>query len=178
MAHSKAEDKASRGEVGNRRRPLRTDIGMAHVDVGHPCADLDVLRGGPHELRRRQRVVVDLSGEDCVEPCVTSASRATIWMSRAFQPVLGITPSASRSAMSSPFARGCTWNDCHVTFLIVMPRPRRYLFFGSHIHGDVVHPCRSYSLMHWSASDLKPSRCPLTHAKFSTSSRICSVLPE
>jgi len=112
----------------------------------------------------------------------SSASRAPICMSRALQPAPGMTPSASGSVISPsvpPRPNAAPWSPA--TACPHAPaEPRRFLlpyFAPSHVHGGTVQPCKSYSLMHWSAKDVKPSRCPPARAKFSTSSRICSWLP-
>src|SRR5919106_224819 len=75
MAYPKAQDEASLGDVGNQRGSLRTNIGVAQVDVSHPSPNLDVLRSRPHQLGRCQGVIIDLGGEDRVEPRVFGLAR-------------------------------------------------------------------------------------------------------
>jgi hypothetical protein len=72
MADAEPEDETPGRGISDQRRPLRTDIGMPQIDVGHPCAHLDTLCSYAHELGGRQGIVVDFRGEDGVEPCVLS----------------------------------------------------------------------------------------------------------
>src|SRR5712692_8401545 len=75
MAHAEAEHEPSVRRVGDERRALRAGVGMAHVDVGDPGADLDAAGGRAHELRCRHDVVVHLGGEDGIEPRLLRFSR-------------------------------------------------------------------------------------------------------
>ena len=47
MADTKPEDEAPTGDVGNKCRPLRTDIGVPQVNVGNPRGHRDPGRAVP-----------------------------------------------------------------------------------------------------------------------------------
>ena len=70
MADAESEDETSVRRVRDERRALRAGVGMAHVDVGDPGADLDAPGCRAHELRGRHDIVVHLGREDRIEPCL------------------------------------------------------------------------------------------------------------
>src|SRR2546426_1651380 len=70
MTDAESEDETSVRRVRDERRALRADVGMTHVDVRDPGADLDAPGCHAHELRGRHDIVVDLGREDRIEACL------------------------------------------------------------------------------------------------------------
>jgi hypothetical protein len=82
MADTQPENEATAGGVGNESRPLRTDIGVAQLDVGNPRPHRNPSRCCPHQLRRCHNVVVDLGREDGVEPRIFGLARNCLHLTR------------------------------------------------------------------------------------------------
>jgi hypothetical protein len=78
MAHPEPEDEATVGGIGDEGGALRAGVGMAQVDIGDPRSHLDAIRRSSDQLRGCQRVVIDLGGEDRVEP--PPQLRAMVWI--------------------------------------------------------------------------------------------------
>ena len=61
---------APAGCIGNQGGALRADVGMPQIDVGNPCPHQDPAGCCAHQLGRRHRIIVDLSGKDRIEACI------------------------------------------------------------------------------------------------------------
>src|SRR5438094_5749207 len=70
MADAESEDETSVGRVRDERCALSAGVGMAHVDVGDPGANLNAPGCRAHELSGRHDIVVDLGREDRIEACL------------------------------------------------------------------------------------------------------------
>jgi len=68
MTDAEPQNEASARGVGDEGRALRACVGMPQVDVRDPRSHGDPPGRRPHELGGRHDVVVDLGGEDRVEP--------------------------------------------------------------------------------------------------------------
>src|SRR5437870_46314 len=70
MADAESEDETSVGRVRDERCALSAGVGMTHVDVGDPGANLNAPGCRAHELSGRHDIVVDLGREDRIEACL------------------------------------------------------------------------------------------------------------